>query len=318
MSGLKSIFEKMSSRKVKVFLVFLLCSFFAWTVSKLSEEYESEAKFEVAYTAIPDSLLLKNNGSRPIFAKIKASGFQFLSYAINAKTIRLNLQEILEQDGVFFLTEKMVRNQMERQLSKSVSLLNLKEPIYYTELYLVDVKMVPVEPQINLGLAQNYLLKGGLVITPDSIRLKGPGDLLAQIIKMNTVSLTLDKVSSDFSQTVAIQNLDSLGDIVAEPLQVKVSGEVVLFSEKEFDVKLRAQNVPEGFRLKMFPDHIKLLCKAGVGRLKELQADDFEVVVDYTTIQDENYLYAYLKEEPKDVFSVRLLQNQIEFVLEKL
>lgn len=317
MSGIKTVFEKVNSRKMKVFLLFLLCSFLAWAVSKLSESYESRANFEIVYVNVPDSLLSKGSANS-ISAKLKASGFQFLSYTISPKTLQLDVREVLEEDGDYFLTASAVKSQMENQLPNRISLMELNDPIYWTDLYLVHSRTIPVEPKVELQLAQNHLLEGGLQLTPDSVKVKGPKKDIEKIERVSTFPLVINDVSSDFTRKLRLKPLDSLGNIVSNVKEVNVSGKIVRFSETKFDVSISTKNVPEGYRLRMFPDHIQLVCKAGINRLKELKASDFEAFVDYNSIVEGQYLFVELAEEPKEVFSVRLLQNRIEFVLEKI
>ena len=318
MSGIKTVFEKVNSRKMKVFLLFLMCSFMAWAVSKLSEGYESKANFPIVYKNLPDSLLFKESAERSISAKIEASGFQFLGYAISPKTIQLDVQNVLEQDGDYFLTANTVKSQLENQLPNRISLVELDEPIYWTDLYLVDTKIIPIKPQIELRLAQNHLLEGKLKLVPDSVQIKGPKKDMENIESVSTLPLVLNEISSDFSQKLGLKSLDSLVDVVLNVQEVSISGKVVRFSEKEYDVPISTRNVPEGYRLRMFPDHVQLVCKAGIDRLKELKASDFDVFVDYNSIVEDHYLFIQLSEEPEGVFSVRLLKDRIEFVLEKI
>jgi hypothetical protein len=318
MSSIKSLFEKMNSRKMKVFLLFLLCSFLAWSISKLSEIYESRAEFDITYENIPDSLLFKGNGKRNIVAKIEASGFQFLSYALNPKTVTLDLENVLEQDGDYFLTSSTVKAQLENQLPNRISLIELAAPVHYTDLYLVDSKTVPIIPNINLGMAQNHVLHGEVTVEPDSVQIKGPKKVIELINEVHTIAAELNDVATDFSRKLRLRPLDSLGNIVMSQQETTVSGKVVRFSEKKFDVAIKAQNVPDGYRIRMFPDHVQLVCKAGIETLKGLEASDFEVVVDYNAVTDNKYLFVELAAKPDDVFSVRLLQNRIEFVLEKI
>jgi len=315
---MKSVFKKMNSRKMKVFLLFLICSFLAWAISTLSEGYESKTSFGIVYENVPDSLLSKSNGNTSISAKIKASGFQFLSYALNPKVIRLDVQNVLEEDGDYFLTGNTVKDQIENQLPNRVSLVALDAPIHYTDLYLVDSKMVPILPKMDLNLAQNHVLQGALKVEPDSVLIKGPKKEIDQIKRITTLPVELSDVSSDFSKKLRLQPLDSLGNVVMGAEEAIVTGTVVRFSEKEFEIKLEARNVPSGYRVRMFPDRITLVCKAGIDRLKELQASDFQGYVDYKAIMEDKYLFVELTQKPEGVFSVRLLQNRIEFVLEKL
>ncbi len=318
MSSVKAVFEKMNSRKVKVFLLFLLCSFLAWAVSKLSEGYESKANFEIEYKNLPDSLLSMGNTKRSISAKIEASGFQFLGYAISPKTIQLDVQNVLEEDGDYFLTANTIKSQLESQLPNRISLVELEEPIYWTDLYVVDSKTIPIKPVVELQLSQNHLLEGRLELTPDSVQIKGPKKDVENIGSVSTLPLILDDISSDFSEKLGLQSLDSLANVILNVKEVTISGKVVRFSEKEFDVTINARNVPEGYRLRMFPDHVQLVCKAGIERLKELKTSDFDVFVDYNSIVEDNYLFVQLLEEPEGVFSVRFLKDRIEFVLEKI
>jgi len=318
MSGIKTVLEKVNSRKMKVFLLFLLCSFLAWTVSKLSEEYESRANFEIVYRNIPDSLLSEGNIEKSISAKIRTSGFQFLSYAISSGSVQLDVQNVLEQDGDYFLTASTVKNQMENQLPNRISLIELDAPIYWTDLYLVDSRTIPVQPKITLQLAQNYLLEHRLTVSPDSVIIKGPKKEIEKVQSVFTLPVTLSDVSEDFARKLDLKPLDSMGNVVMNVKEVTISGKVVRFSEKEFDVNINVRNVPEGYRLRMFPDHVPLVCKAGITRLKELTPSDFDVFVDYKAIAEDKYLFAELEERPEGTFSVRLLENQIEFVLEKI
>lgn len=318
MSSIKQVFEKANSRKMKVFLLFLICSILAWAVSKLSEAYESRAKFDIVYKNVPDSLLSKKNPKRTISAKIETSGFQFLGYAISPKTIQLDVQNVLEQDGGYFLTASTIKSQLENQLPNRISLVELDEPIYWTDLYLVDSKTVPINPRIELELAQNHLLEGKLKLVPDSVQIKGPKKDIEKIKGVFTLPLVLTNVSSNFSERVGLQSLDSLVNVLLNIEEVNISGKVVRFSEKEFDVTIDTRNVPEGYRLRMFPDHVQLVCKAGIDRLKELKTSDFEVFVDYNSVSEDKYLFVQLLEEPEGVFSVRLLKDRIEFVLEKI
>jgi len=317
-SGIKNVFKGMNKRKAKVFLLFLFCSFLAWSVSKLSDVYESKTKFELTFQNLPDSLLFNNQGNTTLSAKIKASGFQFLRYSINPKNINMDLSKVLEQGGDYFLTAKTLEDELERQLPNSIGLLELDDPVFYVDLYQVVSKKIPVVPRLTLKLTQNHLLKGRLKLEPDSVQIKGPKRIIGNISEIATLPMELQEISKDFAAVLKLRSLDSLGNIVVNKDEVKILGTVVRFSEKEFTVAVKERNVPEGYRLKMFPDKVDVLCKAEIDRLKSLETSDFEIYVDYNQVIENKYLFTELGKTPDDVFSVRLLQNQIEFVLEKI
>ncbi len=319
-SILKTIYTEINTGKGKVFLLFLVCSFLAWAISKFSETYESRTNFDLEYYNLPDSLMLNTGVKNAISVKVRASGFQFLGYALNARTIRVNLTKVLEDKQGYFLTANTLKNEIEKQLPNRVTLLDLGEPIYFVDLYKVSSKKVPVYPNIDVKLEQNHMLQSGIAVQPESIEIKGPKKSIAKIQRLSTVYLELNAISDDFTRTLQIEPIDSLNNVVVGKNVVEVTGKVVRFSEKEFSVNIAALNTPEGYRLRVFPNEVKLICKAGIDRLKELKPQDFQVFVDYNALTDRESkrLYLELGNKPGDVFSVRLLRNEVEFVLEKL
>lgn len=317
MSSIRIIFKSVNRTKVKIFLFFLCCSFLSWAVSTLSEVYESHTDFHVIYKNTPDSLLLGKKSHHRIAAKIKANGFQFLGYAIAPKRIVLDLKDVQERDGLFYLTSNIVKSQLENQLPNSISLVDSEALRHHVDLYAMAIKKLPVIPQLSLRLAQNHILKGELKVEPDTIQIKGSRKQIEQITHVYTTKAELNNITNSFSKKLGLQVLDSMNQIVINTREVIVSGTVVHFSEKQFDVALKPINIPNGYRIRMFPDHVQLICKAGINTLRNLSDSDFEVFVDYDAVVNDNYLFVELAQKPDDVFSMRFSPNHIEFVLER-
>ena len=316
---LKKIIDRLNSRKVKVFLLFLICSILAWSISKLSGSYESRATFELDYINFPDTLLLNTLEKDYTVAKVRASGFQFLGYGINKKKIKVDLQKINYLKDNYFLTETELKTQFDRQLSNTVSLLELEKDTFFVDLYKVILKEVPINPNVTIEVAPNHILEGALALNPKTATIKGPAKLVAKINKVSTSPLVLSELSNSFKEELTLLKPDAQNMILLQET-VEVSGKVVEFSEREFIISVGAENIPSGYRIKTFPNEIKLVCKAGVDNLKTMKPSDFELLVDYESLSGNTakYLNVQLKRKPDHVYSVQLLTNQVEFVLEKL
>ncbi|GMN09112.1 hypothetical protein MTsPCn9_04320 [Croceitalea sp. MTPC9] len=317
---LKKIINGLNKRKVKVFLLFLLCSVLAWSVSKLSESYESRATFELEYTKFPDSLLLNTTEKDYTNAKLRASGFQFLRYSINQKKIKIDLRQVNNHKSNYFLTETELKVQLERQLPNTISLLELVRDTFFVDLYKVALKEVPVNPNITINVATNHILEGELELSPKVVTVKGPSNEIAEINQISTLPLVLNELSTNFSQKLRLILPESTNNTQLLQESVEVSGKIVEFSEKEFNIPIGSENVPEGFRIKKFPNSVVIVCKASIDRLKTMESSDFEAIVDYATLANSSskYLSIKLKRKPKSAYSVQLLTNQVEFVLEKI
>ena len=317
---LKKILNGLNKRKVKVFLFFLLCSFLAWTISKLSESFESRATFELEYTKLPDTLFLNVNEKDYTNAKLRASGFQFLSYHIIPKKIKVDLRKVSHHKDEYFLTETALKVQLEKQLSNTVSLLELEKDTFFVDLYKVALKEVTINPDVSIGLATNHILEGGLTINPKTATIKGPSKQINGIEEISTAPLVLNKLTENFSQELQLLLPESLDNAVLLQNSVQISGKVVEFSEKEFNIPIGSINVPKGFRIKNFPNRVTVVCKASIANLKKMATSDFDAIVDYNELANPSskYLNIKLMRKPENFYSVQLLTDQVEFVLEKI
>lgn len=315
----KKLLHGLNQRKVKVFSLFLLCSFLAWFLSNLSESYESRADFTINYRNLPDTLLLGKNSENTLEAKLRTSGFQFLYFNFFKKRIDLDVSQVTYQNGKYVLTEAVLKKQIEQQLSQNISLMDLGQNQLNVDLYQVVSKEVPIKADLNLQFQPNYILDGALGITPSHVVVKGPGSEVDTLKAIVTGPVQLANVSADFSREVPLVFPKGLDNTIFSNGRVKVSGKVVRFSEKVFEVPVQVVNLPEGYQVKTFPNVVTVLCKATVDRLKELSLNDFGVTADYGQLNgaDKNILFLKLSKSPENVYDVKLQELSVNFVLEQ-
>ncbi|MEM7382675.1 MAG: YbbR-like domain-containing protein [Bacteroidota bacterium] len=305
-------------RKVKIFLIFLLCSFLAWLVSRLSETYTSRTTFELIFTNVPDSLLMDKASKDKIEARLQASGFQFLAFNFNPKQIKIDLSEVDMIESIYYVPQGKYRSQIEKQLSGSMNILDVdRDTLFFEFLHLFEKKL-PVDLNIGINLGPNYLLEGELEIEPDTIIVKGPRDELAGIDKVSTLEMVLTDLTDSFRTTAALNKPESLKHSVYSANSVQISGRVFRFSEKIIEVPVEVINLPEGTEIKTFPNVVSLLCKARIEKLKEILPSDFKVVADYARTQENRqFLTVELISKPESVHSAQILQTQVEFILKR-
>ena len=154
----KKVLHGLNQKKVKVFSLFLLCSFMAWFISNLSETYESRSYFVLNYRNLPDSLLLGDNSSKQIEAKLRTSGFQFLYYKIFKGRMDIDVSQVAYQNGKYVLGQEALRRQMDQQLSQNVSLLELDLKALEVDLYQVETKKIPVQPKMKAWVIRYFPL----------------------------------------------------------------------------------------------------------------------------------------------------------------
>lgn len=315
----KGLIGELNQRKVKVFLLFLICSSFAWTLSQLSESYYSRANFSLQFYKLPDSLLLDDSQLLNIDLKLNASGFKFFGYGLSSRKLRVDVSKVEKDEKGYYLTESELKPQFEKQFSNNVSLIELDRNRMYIPLYKVVLKEVAISPNITLDLEPNHLLEGPLQLDPPMAILKGPSDELATLQELRTEPYIFEALTSSFTKSLGIEKPEGLANTVLLTTNVAIKGTVVRFSEKEFTIKVQPANEPVGYKIRTFPKEVQLICKASVEKLKNMEPTDFQVIVDYSkATSGKNTLPLSLVRSPEGTHTATLIQKEVEFVLEQL
>lgn len=316
---IKKIKKGLSTRKVKIFLGFLLCSFLAWFISNLSESYTHGTVFDITYVNVPDSLLLTEVSKEKINVKLKTNGFQFLGFNLKLRKVDADLSFLQFEKGNYFLPPENYKEQIERQLSKSIQLLEIDKDTIFFDFHKIHSKEVPVVAKVKVFFEQNYLLNGTLQVQPDHILIKGPMHEIDTIDHVETEELVLRDLTSDFSEELGIYKAIGLKDTKFSSSSIEVSGEVAKFSEKIIEIPVEVINLPEGAGIRTFPDMVRAVCKAEVNQLKELTASDFKLIADYSVLQEKpsKTLRLRLIKEPLEMYSVKLMRTEVEFILKR-
>ncbi len=311
-------FKGSTKRRIKIFIVFLLCSFLAWLVSKLSETYTDSTSFDLEFVKVPDTLLLTKASKEKVSVTLRASGWQFLGFNFKSKEIPIDLSSVLYDGTKYFVDSQSYRKQIEAQLTGSMTLLEMDQDSLFFDFSRIVSRKVPVKAMVDLNLTQNYLLDGKLSITPDSVVLKGPLDELDTIIEISTEALTLTDVVEDFDHTLPLVTPTSLEHTTLSARDVKISGSVFRFSEKIIQIPIEVINLPKGTLIRTFPNTIEVLCRAKIEQLKVLDPSDFKILADFNLVTgDSQFLPVELVQQPPDIPSVQLLKSQIEFILKR-
>lgn len=316
---INKIKRSLKKRKVKIFLLFLLCSGLAWFISNLSEDYVSNAVFNLEYVKVPDSLLLDKASKNTVNVKLRAVGFQFLGFNFKNKSVKIDLSQIEMAHSKFYVPQEVYRRQIERQLSGSMTLLEMDRDTLFFDFLKLSSKEVLVSPQIKLDFVQNYLLDGDLEIKPEKITITGPKEEIDTIRSVKSSKLQLSELTSDFTRKIMIIRSQQLKHTTFSSESVSIKGKVARFSEKVIQVPIEVINLPAGTQIRTFPDSVSILCKAKIKELRNLEKSNFQVIADYGVVKEDNAKTLSLKlaKSPKDIYSANLLEAQVEFILKR-
>lgn len=314
---LRNFFNGLDKKKVKVFLLFLVLSFVAWSVSKLSQNYDSWITVDLKATNIPDSLLLKENAVTNARLHVNASGFRLLGMGLKQKSFDVNVNKVRARNHDYFLKANTVQDQLNEKFSSAI-IRRVSPDTLFFDLYQVVAKKVKVLGNIGLKPAQNYILQGKIKYEPDSVLVKGPSKEIDTIVTIYTEPRNFENVDKDIAESLPLIIPSNIKDSEFSNVSVKIFAKVVRFSEKLISVPVSVENIPTDYNVKIFPNMVTLLCKAPEKELKGITGKDFKVVAKYdSTLVKSNTLYLKILEKPGSVFYSKLQEETVKFVLEQ-
>lgn len=315
----KNIKKGHDKRKLRVFFVFLLASSLIWFLSTLSQTYTAKTVLDLNYSNSNKGLRLTKAFTDQVDVKLQTVGFQFLGFNFKKRAVTLDLAEVKRIDDRYFLPSDEYRNQIEKQFSSSMQLLEIASDTLFFNFLEMASKEIPVESNIKINLAHNYLLDGALKIEPSIITVTGPKDEIDTIETAHLVKLDLPEMTADFSMKTNIFKSSELKYTSYSNDLVQIKGKVSKFSEKIVDVPIQVINQPKGRLVRTFPDEVSILCKAKIEELKNIGPGDFKVIADYSEIRNSrsNILALTIEKKPTKIFTATLMETKVEYILNK-
>ena len=95
------------SRKINVFLLFLLLSFSILLLTKLSKTYTNSFVFQLEKTNIPEEEVVLNDSNNELEITLKTYGFQLLKYYLHKPKILIDFKtEVVKVDSQYVWSKK--------------------------------------------------------------------------------------------------------------------------------------------------------------------------------------------------------------------
>lgn len=302
------------------FFLFLALSIVLWQFTNLAKPISVNKAVKVRFEVPKNDYQLISDSILSIDTRVTATGLRLLFNSPYNKIYSLSTESMIESNNEFYLIPSDVESQLQKTFGEAIAI----EKIFAAELKIplarIASKKVPVSPNISLSFKQNYILKGDLILKPDSVKISAPETILKDISSINTVALKLDNLTESVNQPLAI-DFSQLGLSSIEQEKVVVNAEVVRFSEMVYEVPILLPEFENGMRLAVFPSNAQVVCKAPADVLKALDSGAFGVTVDFDFSQSLDSLPSRLplkfSYSPSNVLEVFFSNDRVNYILEK-
>lgn len=304
-------------KKLGMFAIFLLFSSLMWFLTKLSKNYTYKVAFNVNYENIPEEKLLLNNPLKTLDVIVTATGFKIFNYNFFKKDLRIDLSTYENTGKGFYIIE----SDLEEEIRSQYNDLTLKRVLtdeIHIQYGINKEKLVKVIPKLNLSFESDYELYDSVQITPDSIWILGPENIVDSIKTVNTVEYKRENVSENINTILNIEVREYSERISFQENSIEVLVKVEKFSEKIIEVPIIVNNIPDTLSVRTFPTTTNILVKTALKDLKNISADDFTIACDFESGSEEGKLKLEISKSPDIRGEIKLQLEEVEFLVKKL
>lgn len=323
--SLKSFVSKIKpsisfTQKQYVFALFLGVSTFFWFMTNLSKEYETIIPYQVTYKNLPKFKLFQTVPSSFVELRVKGSGFQLLKEQVFSKELSIDLKFVRKKQKYrYFLKTNSNQKIVENQMNRAVKLISFVSDSLFFDLGRNTFKKIPVVTDFDIKYKSGYNVAEGLKISPDSITINGPESRVASIHSITTLPYNQEEISEDIAVSVDLSLPENLQGVHYSETAIQLKANVEKFTEDSYLVPFAINGLPENTAITTYPKMVEVVFQVGMSSYKEITASDFIIVCNYELSQKENraYLIPEVVQKPSTVSSVRIIPNQIEYLIQK-
>jgi len=305
---------KSKNQNLKGFLFFLVLASIIWLLTNFSEDKEARIIAGIAYKDVPSETTLTEQTNSEVELTVLGNGFQLLYYRLKRPIIEIPVSEFYDGTNL-----KIIISELN---FKSIALeyLNVKDIRSNTnwsiQLDQSTRKKVPIVTNTNLKFQTGYRALHDMVVSPDSIWVEGPSEIIQKITELSTEPINKQNLNSNISEEILIEK--PLSGISYETDKVLVSMPIKEFTQKQIDVPVQLIGAPVDATVKLLPKSVQVSLEVAVDSFGDVSADDFEIVCDFKDkIEAETILIPKITKKPEAVFNITMQPRKIEYLIFK-
>lgn len=220
------------------------------------------------------------------------------------------LGDVLAIPTVSFTTD------FSRQLGNEITILSFEPDSIVFNFSDRIVKRLPVRLNATFVFEKQYDSSGHTLLQPDSINVSGPPSVIENMNFVETEKLQIEDVKSSIHRTVKLVP-NKLLTFATDIVTIKVP--VEKFTEGRTEVPVHPMNVDPGYSLKTFPDKIMVRYQVALSRYNDVDAGQFDAVVDGAKLVDQNpaKIPVQLMTAPSYIRAIFIEPEKVDYILRK-
>ena len=314
----KKIGTQIRKGRINGFLFFLLLSSLFWFLTKFSKEYTASVDSIITYSNLPANTVLSANNDASLSFDLNANGFEFLFLKFKKPIIQINIDKYFEEgnNNVIISDEELTRI-ITSQLKSNLLVKNVSKKELIIQLNEIISKRVKIIPQLDISFQDGFKAINDVKITPDSIQISGPEELLNTIDSINTKLIKIADINSSVSEVIELEPYDNESVIVRKE-KIDLQIQVDEFTQKSLILPIKLINNSLENTVKIIPEVSNITFDVSVSNFNLITENDFQLVCDYSEKREEdNIIMLKLIKQPSSIYNVELESKKVNFLIFK-
>lgn len=308
----------------KRFIVYMICVSIAtilWLMTKLNKEYTTTFSYPVVYRNLPKNKINVSNTPKKLTFEVQANGFVLIGKLISTsfQPIRIDINDYIKKtniktkEGKIQINTNIIKEKINNQIGNNVKITQILPEIIDFNFVSSIPKKVAVIADIKYSIKKQHIQTKPLMISPDSIEINGPKNIMDTITKVYTKNILLGEIYDNKEIKLELVHIEN---IIFDKEDVKVSISIEQSTEvkKKFDIKIK--NLPDSLNMKLFPNTVEVTYETGLSMYKSNIDTNFIFYVDFNDTQNNNKLPILTKNIPNGIYKKTLNCNSVDYIIE--
>lgn len=308
----------------KRFIVYMICVSIAtilWLMTKLNKEYTTTFSYPVVYRNLPKNKINVSNTPKKLTFEVQANGFVLIGKLISTsfQPIRIDINDYIKKtniktkEGKIQINTNIIKEKINNQIGNNVKITQILPEIIDFNFVSSIPKKVAVIADIKYSIKKQHIQTKPLMISPDSIEINGPKNIMDTITKVYTKNILLGEIYDNKEIKLELVHIEN---IIFDKEDVKVSISIEQSTEvkKKFDIKIK--NLPDSLNMKLFPNTVEVTYETGLSMYKSNIDTNFIFYVDFNDTKNNNKLPILTKNIPNGIYKKTLNCNSVDYIIE--
>lgn len=317
-----SLDSLLKNQRLVIFLVCLVMASIMWLLNALSKNYTTSITYPVRYVNLPENKFIINDPPKQLDLRVNGHGFTLLRHKMRLAftPVALDITTILNEKGIqsrggYTIVPSTILDRISGQVSSDLQILDVKPEGISLVFDSLEVRMVPVKPNVDIQFRSRFDLSGNITTRPSTVEITGPRAIVEDIDTIYTRRRLLKSVDEDIVKDIS---LIIPNEISTKTEKVTLFIPVDEFTEKSFQVPIRIDSLPPDRMVRLFPQEVTLHFSAGLKQYSSINPDSFDFYVKNSDLQSGHIsLPVNTGKVPDGIKSLKIYPLHVEYLIEK-